>query len=103
MQSRLLARAQVLRSGIRAAQDCEPAREDADERATDDLEAGVTAAGVERDSDALLEIEAALRRLEGGTYGICVDCFTALPWARLDALPEAARCLRCEARHERAR
>lgn len=45
----------------------------------------------------------ALSRLDGGTYGRCVDCGTALPDERLDARPEAARCVSCQHDLEMAR
>jgi RNA polymerase-binding transcription factor DksA len=48
-------------------------------------------------------ISEALHALEQGTYGTCVDCGAEIPAARLEAVPEAVRCLACqrefEARH----
>lgn len=49
------------------------------------------------------EVLAALRRLDEGTYGRCVVCGTTLPDERLDARPEAARCLTCQHDVEMAR
>ncbi len=49
------------------------------------------------------QVRAALRRVDEGTYGTCVDCGTTLPDERLDARPEAARCVRCQAKAEGAR
>ncbi|WP_448593283.1 TraR/DksA family transcriptional regulator [Thermoflexus hugenholtzii] len=49
----------------------------------------------------LREVEAALRRMEEGTYGICQDCGRPIEVARLKALPFAAFCLECQARRER--
>ena len=47
---------------------------------------------------AILEaIEAALGRLDDGTYGICPDCGEAIGEDRLQAVPWAPRCLRCQA------
>jgi DnaK suppressor protein len=45
---------------------------------------------------------AALRRLEAGTYGECVDCGKLVPEGRLEARPEAARCVACQAKYDRA-
>jgi RNA polymerase-binding transcription factor len=42
--------------------------------------------------------EAALERIEAGTYGRCVDCGREIPGSRLDAVPWAER---CEADQER--
>ena len=39
------------------------------------------------------EAEAALARLDAGTYGSCVDCGKQIDEARLEFRPEAARCL----------
>lgn len=44
---------------------------------------------------------AALKRLEDGGYGRCVDCGKAVPPGRLEARPEAARCVPCQSRVER--
>ncbi|MDU2064908.1 MAG: TraR/DksA C4-type zinc finger protein [Sporomusaceae bacterium] len=51
-----------------------------------------------RDNEALelREIEAALARLEQGTYGICERCQEKIEPERLEALPTAARCIRCQ-------
>ena len=45
----------------------------------------------------------ALTRLENGHYGTCVDCGDSVPEGRLEARPEAARCVRCQAKHDRMR
>jgi RNA polymerase-binding transcription factor len=45
----------------------------------------------------------ALGRLEAGGYGSCVDCGKGVPDGRLEAKPEAARCLACQAKRDRAR
>ncbi|HVF05741.1 MAG TPA: TraR/DksA C4-type zinc finger protein [Frankiaceae bacterium] len=49
------------------------------------------------------EVVAALARLDEGTYGRCVDCGTQLPDERLEARPEAARCVTCQHDMEMAR
>ena len=60
---------------------------------------------VERDrlmvvaSDAqakVVEIDAALSRVDAGTYGICEACANPIPEARLEALPEATLCVACK-------
>jgi DnaK suppressor protein len=45
----------------------------------------------------------ALHRIELGTYGMCVDCGNLVPEGRLEAKPEAARCVACQARLDRQR
>jgi len=48
-------------------------------------------------------VREALQRLDSGTYGQCVDCGRALPDERLEARPEAERCVECQQRHEARR
>ncbi|GAC1666014.1 MAG: TraR/DksA C4-type zinc finger protein [Ktedonobacteraceae bacterium] len=48
----------------------------------------------------LSEVEDALKRIENGSYGRCVDCGQPIPEKRLEALPWAARCVKDEARLE---
>jgi DnaK suppressor protein len=45
----------------------------------------------------------AIKRLEAGTYGRCVDCRKLVPEGRLEARPEAARCVQCQGKRERRR
>lgn len=56
----------------------------------------------ERDEIELGEIAAARQRLAEGRFGDCIDCGEAIARARLAAQPWAARCLPCQALHERA-
>jgi DnaK suppressor protein len=49
------------------------------------------------------EVLAALRRIEAGSYGTCVDCGGEVPAGRLEARPEAARCVSCQAKWARLR
>jgi DnaK suppressor protein len=41
------------------------------------------------------DIDAALRRLDAGTYGACRSCRRAIPLVRLEAVPEATQCVSC--------
>lgn len=43
--------------------------------------------------DTLTMVRDALRRIEKGTYGICIECGEAIGPARLDALPWTPYCL----------
>ncbi len=45
----------------------------------------------------LSEVKDALKRIENGSYGRCVDCGQLIPEKRLEALPWAARCVKDEA------
>jgi phage/conjugal plasmid C-4 type zinc finger TraR family protein len=44
----------------------------------------------------IAEIDAALSRVEAGTYGICESCGNPIPEARLEAVPEATLCVACK-------
>jgi len=41
-------------------------------------------------------VEAALKRIADGTYGICMDCEEPIAPRRLEVVPHAARCVRCQ-------
>jgi DnaK suppressor protein len=45
----------------------------------------------------LAEVDAALERVDAGTYGACERCGAPIGAARLDALPAARLCIRCAA------
>lgn len=40
-------------------------------------------------------VEAAIERIEEGAYGICTECGSRIPKARLNAIPYAPYCIRC--------
>jgi uncharacterized protein (DUF302 family)/RNA polymerase-binding transcription factor DksA len=73
---------------------------DTAELAADDLARDVAMAEVDRDAAEIAAVDAALERLDKGTYGRCVDCGTAIAPARLAHTPEAARCPICQQRRE---
>lgn len=64
-----------------------------------DRSEAMVAAVMRQRSDVL----AALQRIEAGTYGTCVDCGALVPDGRLEAKPEAARCLACQGKRDRSR
>jgi len=76
----------------------------------DSADAGSTLSEADR-TEAILhsargqrgEVLAALARIEANTYGRCVDCGGEIPEGRLDARPDAARCVGCQAKHARRR
>jgi DnaK suppressor protein len=63
---------------------------------TDRTEAVLHSARSQRD-----QVFAALTRLDSGTYGHCVDCGHEIPEGRLEARPDAARCVNCQAKYAR--
>lgn len=48
----------------------------------------------------LAAVEAALERLEEGTYGRCENCGGEIGRERLEALPTATLCITCKSRRE---
>ena len=67
--------------------------EQAQERENDEV---VDAIGNET-AQSIRVIQAALNRIEDGTYGICDSCGKDIGDARLAAVPEATRCVECAA------
>jgi DnaK suppressor protein len=55
----------------------------------------------DNDRQLLNLIDEALERIEAGGYGKCVHCGEALPDKRLEAVPWARHCVRCQDLHER--
>lgn len=56
----------------------------------------------DRGKRELDEIDAAVRRIREGTYGVCASCGASIPASRLRALPAAALCVDCARERERA-
>ena len=54
----------------------------------------------ENSEQILSEIDAALKRIDDGTYGTCIVCGKKIPKARLDARPEAIRCIEHQQEYE---
>lgn len=52
------------------------------------------------EQDQLEQVEAALSRVDDGTYGICLDCGEAIPVERLEILPYATTCVRCQSKRK---
>lgn len=48
------------------------------------------------DMKLLREVHAALRRIEEGAYGVCAECEEPISAKRLDAVPWARYCVRCQ-------
>ncbi len=49
--------------------------------------------------EEVLAIRAALKRVDAGTYGICVKCGEEISQERLDVLPYTPFCRACAANH----
>jgi DnaK suppressor protein len=55
----------------------------------------------EHDERLLQAIDAALVRIDAGTYGICVNCGRPIASERLEAMPWATLCINCKREEER--
>jgi DnaK suppressor protein len=51
---------------------------------------------VDRESILLRQVIAALRRIHEGSFGLCVECESAISAKRLAAVPWAPRCMECQ-------
>src|SRR3954469_17213688 len=67
-----------------------------------DIQEDIEFALIQMKSETLNKIDAALRRLEEGSYGDCFECGDEISGARLRALPFAVRCKDCEEARENA-
>jgi len=61
----------------------------------------IDSAQEQRDIDELAQVELALKRLDAGTYGNCLECNEPIPLERLRVQPAAQRCAVCQLGHER--
>jgi len=51
--------------------------------------------GPPRMQSRLNQVLEALERIDNGTYGVCVRCRGAIPFERLEVIPETATCVGC--------
>ena len=79
-------------------------REDESHHAEDSTEAYERFFAIETSSsfqEIIYHIDEALNSIKEGTYGICKNCGGLIQKPRLQALPFAKNCIRCQALHER--
>jgi len=76
---------------------------DVEEDALADLLIDLNLADIDHHIRELRDIEAALRRLDSGSYGICKRCGELIGGARLEAYPTAQRCIDCQRLEEHTR
>lgn len=68
---------------------------------TDTFEQDFSLSLLAREEEAMGEIDAALERLDDGSFGRCEECQLPIPKERLEALPFARYCVKCARKHER--
>ena len=74
---------------------------DLEDEALADLLVDVNLAHIDRHLEELKQVNAALRRIREGTYGICVDTDEQIELGRLQANPTAIRTREAQERYER--
>ena len=74
---------------------------DLEEMASDTMDTDSVCALVDIGSSTLAEIDAALEKIEEGTYGICELCEKPIHPDRLEILPFASLCVACQRTKER--
>ena len=55
---------------------------------------------LEHDAKILVQIGDALRRIDDGEFGVCLECEDPISPKRLAAVPWAKYCLHCQERHD---
>ena len=68
---------------------------------SDNFEQEFTLTLMQSEEETLEAIEAALERIEDGSYGLCEECNVRIPKTRLNAIPYATLCVRCAEQRER--
>ncbi|MGC4051413.1 MAG: TraR/DksA C4-type zinc finger protein [Paludibaculum sp.] len=69
---------------------------DALDRTLRAAEREIAVLGLEADAARLRAARAALRRMDEGTYGICLNCEQEIGPRRLAAMPAASLCIICQ-------
>ena len=106
MKTRLETKRDELRSSIANLTEANPTptdpiesglgSQDFEEVAVDFLETQQEQSILVNEQALLTEVERALQRISDGTYGTCVTCGQPIPEKRLEAIPWAARDIKCE-------
>ena len=69
--------------------------------AADETRAAIDDVALSHAATELTQVSAALRRIDEGGYGQCLECGEAIDERRLLALPATPFCTACQADHER--
>jgi RNA polymerase-binding protein DksA len=69
--------------------------------ATDNYDREFSLGLASKDRKSLYELEDALKRIEEGTFGVCLDCDSLITKARLKVVPQARLCIKCQEKKEK--
>ena len=81
----------------------EPEVGDSIDQATQSLDKEILFELSDNERKILRDIEAALRKMEKGTYGLCEHCKNIIEKKRIKALPSARYCMTCQSGSEKNR
>ena len=81
----------------------EPEVGDSIDQATQSLDKEILFELSDNERKILRDIEAALRKMEKGTYGLCEHCKNIIEKKRIKALPSARYCMICQSGSEKNR
>jgi RNA polymerase-binding protein DksA len=98
MEKELMAKRQELLKRIEQQRAAMIAKHDPDDEgaaAVSSVETELAATTLDRAMRSLREIEAALKSIESGDYGICARCAEPISEARMQALPWTRVCVEC--------
>ncbi|HCA79764.1 MAG TPA: conjugal transfer protein TraR [Bacteroidetes bacterium] len=71
------------------------------EQGTDTMEREKTFLFASREGKFLNYLDDALKRIEKGEYGFCIDCGSLIDKERLEAVPHAQLCIKCKLKRGR--
>ena len=89
------------RETIQALQEDNGYHADLADRATSETDKGLELRARDRQRKLIAKIDAALKRLDNGTYGYCEETGEPISVRRLDARPIATLSIEAQERHER--
>jgi len=75
--------------------------DDVVDQALDAASEDVSSRLVEVETSELRNVESALERMQNGNFGVCQGCGSQIPMARLNCVPYATHCVRCQREVER--
>jgi DnaK suppressor protein len=94
--------AEDVRGRIRDGRNEVPSGQDTGDRSDANFQQALDMTLLQMHAGVLTSIDDALGRIDAGTYGVCVECESAIAEGRLVALPFAMRCRTCEDEREEA-
>ena len=77
------------------------ARPDLTDRATEEIERSIELRARDRERKLINKIEAALKKIDNGSYGYCEETGDPIGIKRLEARPVATLCLEAQEMHEK--